>query len=49
MAPYALNPVHNLECQTNDDPKKIQNAQTANNTKRKQLTIDQNPPQEFSS
>ena len=38
-----------LDCHTNDDAIKIQNAQNANNTKRKQPTIDQNPPQESSS
>ena len=46
---YVVSPVHNFDCQTNDDATKIQNAQNANNTKQNQLTIDQNPPQESSS
>ena len=46
---FVVSPVHNFDCQTNDDATQIQNAQNANNTKQNQLTIDQNPPQESSS
>ena len=46
MALYAVSPVHNFDCQTNDDAIKIQNVQNAD---KNQLAIDQNPPQESSS
>ena len=33
MALNVVSPVHNFDCQTNDDATKIQDAQNANNTK----------------
>ena len=47
MALNVVSPVHNFDCQTNDDATQIQNAQNANNTKQtnSQLTkiLPRNP------